>query len=766
MSVNRSVVRGLGGMLTMAAVVCVPAGPARAFCGFFVAGGDAKLFNNATQVVLMRKGNRTVLSMQNNYQGPPESFAMVVPVPVVLQKENVKTLPFDVFDRVDPLAAPRLVEYWEQDPCQPPMPPHARAGVGDGAWSGGRRRPRKRSKDLGVKIEAKFVAGEYEILILSARDSSGLETWLRQEKYKIPQGAAAALAPYVRDKSKFFVAKVDIKKVKRNAQGGVQLSPLRFHYDADELRLPVRLGLLNAGGKQDLIVYVIHPTARFEVANYANTFIPTNLDVADGVRNNFGAFYAELFDATVEKMGRKVVVTEYAWQTTGLRSVPDAAAVHRRSGDAGPRRPGRRRRRGARTGAVAARDHQARRRRARASARGAAAVLRPGAVVGADPPARALQQGDAVGGSHLPRGEAGDGRTRQLERHQRRRGRAGCADRRRRHQQLPGALHHPPLLERAGRLREPARTTTGAARPATRSATRSRPRPRDWRRRRAGRSCSRQRCARRCRCSASQARRRRDGRRPSDVHTSRRKRHERVGQSSSGNRSARGGGDRGGAGARPGVLRLLRRGQRREAVQQRDAGRADAQGHPHGAVDAEQLPGPARELRDGGPGAGRAARRRTSRRCPTTCSTASTRWRRRAWSSTGSRTRARRSAGTSRWRRRWVAAAMRKGKKPMESDEDLGVKIEAKFVVGEYEIVILSATDSTGLETWLRREKYRSRRARRARCAPYVRGGSKFFVAKVDIKKVKRDAQGVVQLSPLRFTTTPTSCACRSASGC
>src|SRR5215470_14656967 len=92
---------------------------ARAFCGFFVAGSDAKLTNNASQVVLMRKGNRTVMTMSNNYQGPPESFAMVVPVPVVLQKENVKTLPADVFDRVDSLSAPRLVEYWEQDPCQP-----------------------------------------------------------------------------------------------------------------------------------------------------------------------------------------------------------------------------------------------------------------------------------------------------------------------------------------------------------------------------------------------------------------------------------------------------------------------------------------------------------------------------------------------------------------------------------------------------------------------------------------------------------------------
>ena len=108
---------------------------AAAFCGFYVAGADAKLFNNATQVVLMRDGTRTVLSMQNNYQGPPENFAMVVPVPVVLQKENVKTLPADIFARVDRLSAPRLVEYWEQDPCRPMYPPepmmYAESATGD-----------------------------------------------------------------------------------------------------------------------------------------------------------------------------------------------------------------------------------------------------------------------------------------------------------------------------------------------------------------------------------------------------------------------------------------------------------------------------------------------------------------------------------------------------------------------------------------------------------------------------------------------------------
>ena len=117
------------GVAAFLAVIAAPAA-ADAFCGFYVSGAGADLFNNATQVVMMRSGTRTVLSMQNNYQGPTEDFAMVVPVPVVLQKENVKTLPREIFDHVDRLSAPRLVEYWEQDPCAVELDDNEAGGTG------------------------------------------------------------------------------------------------------------------------------------------------------------------------------------------------------------------------------------------------------------------------------------------------------------------------------------------------------------------------------------------------------------------------------------------------------------------------------------------------------------------------------------------------------------------------------------------------------------------------------------------------------------
>jgi hypothetical protein len=156
-------------------------------------------------------------------------------------------------------------------------------------------------------------------VILSAKESTGLEAWLKQEQYKIPDRAEALLRPYVEAGSKFFVAKVDKDKV--TFEGGrAMLSPLRFHYDSESFDLPIRLGLANSSGKQDLIVNILSDR-RYEVANYENVTIPTNIDVTDEVRTRFAEFYAALFDRTLEKHPG-AVVTEYAWDASSCDPCP------------------------------------------------------------------------------------------------------------------------------------------------------------------------------------------------------------------------------------------------------------------------------------------------------------------------------------------------------------------------------------------------------------------------------------------------------------
>jgi hypothetical protein len=294
--------------------------PARvfAFCGFYVGGAESSIYANATMTVLMRDGTRTVLSMQNNYQGPPEAFALVIPVPTVLQKDQVKVLPKDVFARVDALGAPRLVEYWEIDPCRPAVSKDDCAGCSAAQATSSPNSPG--SLDFGsVRVEAQFEVGEYDIVILSADDSSALDGWLRANQYNIPKGADPVLAPYVASGMKFFVAKVDPARVTFE-KGQAALSPLRFHYDTPEFSLPVRLGLLNSDGSQDLIVNIL-ARQRYELANYENVTIPTNIRVNDEVRKTFPSFYEALFARTLAK-NPKAVVTEYAWSAATCDPCP------------------------------------------------------------------------------------------------------------------------------------------------------------------------------------------------------------------------------------------------------------------------------------------------------------------------------------------------------------------------------------------------------------------------------------------------------------
>ncbi|MEE2960766.1 MAG: DUF2330 domain-containing protein [Myxococcota bacterium] len=289
---------------------------AQAFCGFYVAGGESSLFNDATQVVLMRDGTRTVLSMQNNYRGPLSDFAMVTPVPQVLQQENVKTLSPDVFKKIDTLTAPRLVEYWEKDPCEPEYEmDDTMTGTGTAvaaSTAGG--------GPEAVVVEAEFEVGEYEIVVLSTNDSSSLETWLVDNQYSIPSGADTHFEPYVESGMYFFVAKVNAEKVTMVDGQGV-LSPLRFHFDSNEFSLPIKLGLINSNGSQDLIAYILGKNQRYEVANRKSLTIPTNIEVIDDVRNNFGEYYRILFsEAIAQNPG--AAVTEYSWDAGSCDPCP------------------------------------------------------------------------------------------------------------------------------------------------------------------------------------------------------------------------------------------------------------------------------------------------------------------------------------------------------------------------------------------------------------------------------------------------------------
>jgi hypothetical protein len=296
------------GVALIAISAQVAAGPAIAFCGFYVAQADSKLFNKSSKVVLTRDGDQTAITMASDYQGDAKEFALVVPVPTFIERKQIGVVDMKTIDHIDAYSAPRLVEYHDEDPCNPLLPspaPMAAAAMPVMLASGVVRGVR------GVTVEANYDVGEYNVLILSAKESDGLVAWLTENGYKIPAGAGPVLGSYIKQNMHFFVAKVNLDRMKLIGAG--YLRPLQVRYTTAKFMLPLRLGTVNANGPQDLIVYALTRNGRVEAVNYPNVKVPSGMDVPLYVKDEFGPFYKSMFERSVAKEHMRAAFVEYAW---------------------------------------------------------------------------------------------------------------------------------------------------------------------------------------------------------------------------------------------------------------------------------------------------------------------------------------------------------------------------------------------------------------------------------------------------------------------
>jgi hypothetical protein len=291
-----------------------------AFCGFYVAKADASLFNNKSQVILVRDGNRTILTMSNDFKGNVNDFAMVVPVPVVLQRDDIKVINASIFQKLDNYSAPRLVEYFDSNPCGMIMADEMMDMRSVKAASSiSRSVSGNNMKSYGVKIEAQYSVGEYDILILSAEQSGGLKTWLNKNGYKIPGTANEVLDPYIRSNMKFFVVKVNLEN--HTTKGYNNLRPLQISFNSDRFMLPLRLGMANANGAQDLLIYAFTRSGRIEAVNYRTIKMPTDRKIPLFIKEKFTSFYRDLFEKAYQRENRKAVFLEYAWNVSPLNNI-------------------------------------------------------------------------------------------------------------------------------------------------------------------------------------------------------------------------------------------------------------------------------------------------------------------------------------------------------------------------------------------------------------------------------------------------------------
>jgi hypothetical protein len=162
---------------------------------------------------------------------------------------------------------------------------------------------------------------EYEIVILSAKEASSLEQWLMANGYRIPEGATKVLRSYIKQHVYFFVAKVDVTEQER--LGFHYLRPIQVAYESPRFMLPLRLGMANASGPQDMLVFTLTRRGRVETTNYRTLAVPTNIDVPEFVRGDFPDFYRALFSRREGAERDGAVFLEYAWVLMPFRATCD-----------------------------------------------------------------------------------------------------------------------------------------------------------------------------------------------------------------------------------------------------------------------------------------------------------------------------------------------------------------------------------------------------------------------------------------------------------
>ncbi len=287
---------------------------ASAFCGFYVGKADTKLFNTASEVVIARHDNKAMITMANDFKGEVKEFAMVVPVPTVLEQDQIHIGDAAVLKHLADYSAPRLVEYFDENPCVRYELMERRSLDMAKNMAPASASARERDTALGVTVEAQYTVGEYDILILSAKESHGLETWLAENGYKIPHGASAVLHSYLKQDMKFFVAKVN--RTEQSQLGFPHLRPILIAFESPKFMLPIRLGTINADSAQELFIYTLTKQGRVETTNYRTIRLPEAQEIPRYVKDKFGEFYRDLLTQQVKRESERGVFLEYAWDMT------------------------------------------------------------------------------------------------------------------------------------------------------------------------------------------------------------------------------------------------------------------------------------------------------------------------------------------------------------------------------------------------------------------------------------------------------------------
>ncbi|MFZ5475837.1 MAG: DUF2330 domain-containing protein [Myxococcota bacterium] len=279
---------------------------AGAFCGTFVGAAGTSLVNNSSEVVMARDGDTTTLTLIMDYEGDAAEFALVLPVPEVLDADDVGSVDDVLLEWIAAYSQPRAVAYTCEDVFATTLTGSGCGNaIGCAMADGG--------KSGGVDVQSSFSAYGYDFVVLSAEESAGLEAWLAENGYAIPEGGEAILQEYIDAGSYFLAAKVSLEQTP-TAGAPVWLPPIRLTYTSEVFSLPIRIGTISADGPQEVVIYTLTDArtgGEVGVSNYDEIELPTECSWPEG--EALEDWYARKVDAALDAQGGAGWIREYSW---------------------------------------------------------------------------------------------------------------------------------------------------------------------------------------------------------------------------------------------------------------------------------------------------------------------------------------------------------------------------------------------------------------------------------------------------------------------
>jgi len=290
------------GLLLASAPLLAGAPRAAHACGGCLAPPATVTTVNAHRMAISLSPGRTTLWDQIRYDGAPEDFVWILPVPS--PKTTIELAPAAFFDELDGNTAPLV------------LPKASSGGPSVGCGGGG-----DTAADLGpdgdVIVYATGVVGPYETLTIGSEDPDALYGWLLDHDYQVTAETAKTMDGYI-DKGNLFV-------ILRLApeQGTEAMQPVRVSYPGYMATFPLEMVKVGASGVLSLSLWVI-AEQRYEAYNYGNATIDEKRLVYDWIDSSSN--YDEVFRQALDKAGGRAWITEYAGPVPYLPSGGDEMA--------------------------------------------------------------------------------------------------------------------------------------------------------------------------------------------------------------------------------------------------------------------------------------------------------------------------------------------------------------------------------------------------------------------------------------------------------